>query len=293
VVAYGAAFFMDDEGTLYALDAHTGALSWTWRTDDPGWSTAWVGIAGDVVLQGIQENEVVHAGGRTDGVHPWTLHDRWYPTVVDDQRVVVGGDTVRAVELATRAARWSARVPIGTLGARPASGDGLVVVTGGFEGNHSHGGAIAVDLATGAVRWTRSDEWRAHGVQEKLYVTVHPAHAALADGLVWLNRDLSTDRQTCELVALDPVSGEVRSAVEFEATIAATPLLAGGVLHVATDDGQLHGVDGSLLWSVSVDDGEVDWPAYEGDEYSQRETPFVLVDGVAYVRNGNSVSALT
>jgi hypothetical protein len=46
---------------------------------------------------------------------------------------------------------------------------------------------------------------------------------------------------------------------------------------------------------VSVDIGElraVDRPDFEGDEFHQRETPFTLVDGVAYVRNGASVSAL-
>lgn len=333
VVANGSAFVTADDGTLYALDAHTGDVSWAWRTDDPGWSAAWVGVAGDVVLQGVQENEVVHALGRTDGVHRWTLDDVWYPVVVDDLLVVVG-DAVRAVDLATRAERWSVRMPFGPLGARPAIGDGLVVVTGGFEGNHSHGGAVAIDLVTGAVRWTRADERRAHGVQENLYVTVHPAHAALSDGLVWLNRDISSDRPACELVALDlatgadrrvhtpvdddflegsvvigtdvlychsdsrlfgvdAVTGEVRSAVEFDATITATPLLAGGLLHVATDDGRLHGVDGgTVVWSAPVGDGEVDWPEHGGDEYSQRETPFMLVDGVAYVRDRNSVSAL-
>ncbi len=341
VVADGAAFFMDDDGTLYALDARTGDVAWTWRSDDPCYSTAWVGVAGDVVLIERQENEVVHAVGRTDGVHRWTLEDVWYPVaslgdkstvagVVDGLLVVVGTDYVRAVDLASRTERWTARTSFGLLGARPAVDAGLLVDTGGFEGNHSHGGVAAIDLATGAVRWARADEERAHAVH-KVYVTVHPAHAAVADGLVWVNRDLSSDRSASELVALDlatgadrrvhdfdhflmgsvvigpdllychtdsrlmgvdPVSGEVRSAVEFDATITATPLLAGGLLHVATDDGQLHTVDGTAVRSTTVDDGEVDWPDYDGDEYSQRETPFVLADGVAYVRNGNTVSAV-
>jgi outer membrane protein assembly factor BamB len=191
----------------------------------------------------------------------------------------------------------------------------------------------AVDLATGAVRWSREQE-----NYDDVTVYVHPTHAAVDDGTVWINRDRSVDTTRSELVALDlatgadrwvhvpdlgtdeylqgspvvgpalvychtetrvlgvdPVARQTRFAVRFQATVTATPLLAGGVLHVATDDGHLHGVDGAhgaVLWSAAVDDGEVDWAEYQGEEYSQRETPFVLADGVAYVRNRNSVSAL-
>jgi outer membrane protein assembly factor BamB len=336
VVADGTVYLMDDDGTSYALDARTGDVTWTWAGGDPCYSAAWVGVTGDLVLVGRYENEVVHAVGRSDGRWRWTLDGVEYPAVVGDLLIVVETGEVRAVDLASRSQRWTARVAFGLLEARPAASGGLLVVTGGFEGNHTHGGVAAIDLATGVVRWSREREQDPDDVTRS--VTVNPAHAAVADGTVWITRDRWDDTPSSELAALDlatgadrqvyapgvgageflmgsvvagpdlvycptesrvlavdPASGATRFAVAFDATVSATPLLAGGVLHLATDDGNLHGVDaadGSVVWTTTVDDGDVDWPEYEAAEYTQRETPFTLADGVAYVRNGRTVSAL-
>jgi outer membrane protein assembly factor BamB len=328
VVADGAVFFADDDGTLYALDAATGAVRWTWGADDPDAPRSPVEPAGDLVL--VESNEVLHAVGRADGVHRWSLDGVIYPVVAGDLLVDVDG--LSAVDLVTGEERWTFTPGFGVLNARPAVADGVLVVTGGFEGNHTHGGVAAVDLATGEPRWSRGEEREGRN-----RLTVSPVHAAVVDATVWVVRDRRRDGRTSSelaaldaatgadrrvyepplapddylmgsvvvgpdlvychtasrLVAVDPRAGGLRFAVGFDAPVTATPLLAGGVLHTATDDGRLHGVDatdGTVLFTTDI--GDVDWPEYEGDEFRQRESPFTLAGGVAYVRDGATVSAL-
>ncbi len=163
--------------------------------------------------------------------------------------------------------------------------------------------------------------------------TIGPYHAVVAHGLVWtLDLRMHQDTGGCELTAVDPRTGERRRALPvadvFDAPvfgpelaycrsggrvdaldpvagtlrwsrdltkpIVGTPLLAGGVLHLATEGGGLHALyagTGDVVWNLTLDE-PTEWSAEFLGEYNETETPFTIADGAVYARGDDAVLVL-
>ncbi|MGK5674523.1 PQQ-binding-like beta-propeller repeat protein [Micromonospora sp. URMC 106] len=343
-IADGVAYFSDASGTVYAVDAETGLLGWRWQEDDPIGAAAPVAVSDELVI--VEYEEVGFAIDRATGKLRWTLDPMERPFIVDDLLVTVSIDGIRAYQLDTREVRWEAAVSspdFGLLEGRPAVADGLILVTGGFEGNHSHGGLAAVDQKTGRVVWEIGSEYAPcpHGYPGgKEWVTIDPYHAAVARSLVWVPTSRWHDEATSEfaayevrtgrehwrlappwagkgeavsgalvvsadllycqydrtrLDAVDPATESRRFSYHVEHPITGTPVLAGGILHVATEDGALTAIDattGTLIWTTTADAEETDWAEYEFNEYREQAPQFTLFDDGIYLRRRNTVIAL-
>jgi outer membrane protein assembly factor BamB len=94
--------------------------------------------------------------------------------------------------------------------------------------------------------------------------------------------------------ALDATSGRLRWSRDVGAPVVGTPLLAGGVLHLATGGGQLHALDagtGEPRWDLTVDE-PTSWSAEFPGEYAEVAAPLTLADGVLYAATDTGVLAL-
>ncbi len=166
--------------------------------------------------------------------------------------------------------------------------------------------------------------------EDALFIT--PFHVAVAGDTVWTTRrrDHPSDSHvTHDLVGFDaesgaeraslPVDGYVMGAVatdgetlyvptgtrlvaagaaRWTASIASqpvgAPIVAGGVVHLATEDGSLHAFDaatGSARWTVTLD-AQTGWADRPTDEYFEPVTPFTLAGGLLYVNTDSAVVAL-
>jgi outer membrane protein assembly factor BamB len=131
-------------------------------------------------------------------------------------------------------------------------------------------------------------------------------HRALVEG--WLDADEFIDgapifgpewaycRSESRVDALDLATGVIQWTQRLAAPIVGTPLLAGGTLHLATDNGCMHAIDattGDLQWSLTLDEPTGWSMAFSGEgEYDEIETPFTLANGTLFARVHNAVLAL-
>ncbi len=166
--------------------------------------------------------------------------------------------------------------------------DGLTV--GPFHAVVAHGLVWTVDLHmhedTGACELTGYDP--VTGEKRRALL------AADADGAPAFGPDLAYTRAGGRVDALDPVTGTVRWTRDLTDLIVGTPLLAGGVLHVATEGGGLHALDaatGDVLWNLTLDE-PTEWSAEFVGEYDETETPFTITGGALYARGDDAVLVL-
>ncbi len=163
-------------------------------------------------------------------------------------------------------------------------------------------------------------------------LTIGPFHAVVAHGLVWtIDLRMHQDNGGCELTGVDPRNGEQRRALsaadadgspvfgpelaycraggrvdaldpagtvrwsrDLMEPIVGTPLLAGGVLHLATEGGGLHALDagtGDVAWQLTLDE-PTEWSAEFIGEYNETETPFTIADGAIFARSDDAVLVL-
>ncbi|MEV0232677.1 PQQ-binding-like beta-propeller repeat protein [Nonomuraea sp. NPDC050786] len=112
--------------------------------------------------------------------------------------------------------------------------------------------------------------------------------------------DLAYCRTDKRIDALDLATGTVQWTRYLDASMVGAPLLAGNILHLATENGGLQALDagtGDLRWSIALDEAatwSADFPADAGEEigYEEIATPLVLIDGSLFARTDNAVLLL-
>ena len=201
VIADGRVFLGSDAGQLTARDLDTGTQLWAFQTGESLRGSP--AVAGGLVFTGGGLDGGIHALDAATGQPRWqvptpgryTVYTT--PTVVDNVVYAATGptqdreDTVFALDAATGRQLWATDVGTSVF-AGPAVGDGLVIV-----GNADGGQLIALDAATGAVRWihTREDDYFIGG-------------ASIVDGTVYI---ATTDGDGGgSMLALDAASGALR-----------------------------------------------------------------------------------
>lgn len=247
------------DGTLYALDAGTGTFRWSARVGDGGLVATGgfpVAVAGAVVYvdaHGISAFDAatghprwVTSTGTSPAVDP-ALSSYSMP-VVSDGTVFVGGDdgAVYALDAATGAVRWSsATFAVGGSAGGASLVPGLgptssVTVAGGVVYAAGRDGVLhALDVATGAVRWTAPIG----------AVNAFGSAPLVVDGTVYVQSDDA-------LHAFDAVTGARRwtgDLVGGGLFSFVPPVPNGGSLFVVGGDALLHEVDartGATLWTA-------------------------------------------
>lgn len=201
VIAGGRVFLGSDAGRLAAYDAGSGERLWAVQAGDALRGTP--AVAGDLVVTGGGLDGGLLALDAATGEQRWAvptpgrLTVYTAPSVVDGVVYAATGpsqdreDTVFALDAATGEQLWATDVGTSVF-AGPAVGEGLAIV-----GNADDGELIALDAATGAVRWTltRTDDYFIGG-------------ASIVDGTVFIP---TTDGDGGgSLLAVDAATGTLR-----------------------------------------------------------------------------------
>jgi outer membrane protein assembly factor BamB len=244
------AFFGTRDGWLHAVRAD-GTIAWELR------STGGFGVPlvqGDTVYAGSSDGRL-YAVAVATGTPRWTYEARedlsTRPALADGLVLVQSlQDTVFAVDAATGAWRWHHR--------REQKGEGLTIfgaasvqVNGGTAyAAFSDGFAIALDVKTGAQRWSRR---------------VAPAGTHLdVDGLAVDGERLYAAAFSGAVLALDARSGETLWSVEAPG---ATRLALAGGLVVAVTSASVVGLsptDGGAIWTTPLGGSPSGAPAVAG-----------------------------
>ena len=269
-VADGRLYVALNFGVLVALDATNGQQIWSQSFE--GTASGAPTVSGGIVYLTVSDDRG-WAVSAEDGRQLWQLiaspdvnnaFGAPAPAVSDDLAIFAfGSGEVQAVFRRGGLRRWEASVA----GVRPGTALGVVVdVTGApvIQGNTVYvgnltGRTVALDLNTGDRRWT-ADE----GAVSRILV---------AGGSVFIISDLN------DLVRLDASDGSTIWSVDLprftrerprrRAAVFAHhgPALAGGLIHVASDDGLIRSFDpasGALQSSVEVPGGATSAPVIAG-----------------------------
>ncbi|TDD64393.1 hypothetical protein E1293_41560 [Actinomadura darangshiensis] len=264
LLAGDALVVADMAGTVYAFDAGTGEVRWRVpaeeddeellvQDEDGEWLdpiTMAVAVWRDRVFVAEIEDGHFEYDENADGevrVHDLatgtlveTLPGGGYPAVVGDTLLLYGlNDGVRAFGLPDLTPCWHAKEAGGRVQTVPAVGPGgAVYLTGGFEGNRTHGGVMRVDPLTGDATGFDTDE---EDLAEPAGWDVSKAvHAAVAEGLVWLpvDRWRSGEEPPFDgaITGRDPLDGAVRWIHRLPETPAGAVAVADGTLFVALNE---------------------------------------------------------
>jgi outer membrane protein assembly factor BamB len=243
-IAGGTVFVPTVSSHLVALAADDGRRLWMHRaaaipTIPLGLGTP--AVEGEVVVAGFPSGELL-ALRTTDGRVLWSeslaaagsiaLSDiagvRARPAVAYGRVVAVGmGGLTICVDLRAGRRLWEQEAG-GTEGAWMA-GDWV------FMSNDA-GQVSALERESGVVRWTTSLRPPARGNRPPDPIGL--SSPVLAGGRLLVGTSLS------ELVSLDPASGEVGSRLPLPAALGMQPIVTGGLMIAATDDGTLVALSG-------------------------------------------------
>ena len=248
------------EGTVYALEAATGRIDWTFETAGPVHSSP--ALAGNKLYVGSDDGSIyaldVHdgtmlsafdAGGRV----------RSSPSVLDDsdgiRRVYIGDEggslTVLGPNLITAA--WAHEAD-GEIYASPALEEDMFYY-GAVDQNFYGVGRRAPGAPSGSEQWAHSDT--GHHILST---------AAIAGETAYVGS------QNFRVYAYDTQDGEVQWKFPTEGAVFSSPAVHDGVVYVGSNDGNLYAIDsdtGDELWQYPTDD----WV---------RSSPAVR-DGIVYV----------
>jgi len=274
-VVGGVVYTGSPNGTVYALDATTGARRWSFATAN--WVNAVPAVVGGVVYVGSNDGWVYALDAAT-GARRWSFATgdavESSPTVFGGV-VYVGSDdgNLYALDAATGARRWSFATG-GWPFAAPAVADGMVYV--GVDLATSKGAVIGLDAATGTKRWsvsTPSDVYYAPVASGGIvYVTSTTAVYALngaGGGSVWTftpgmamfdspavaGGSVYISSYLGDVYALDASTGAQRwHVVPVPQAHMYPPTVAGAVVYVPSANGPLYALDagtGARLWTYS------------------------------------------
>lgn len=223
------------DGFLYAIDAGSGEVRWSFRTGGRIRSAPAVheGVAYIGSCDGI-----VYGVSLEDGTEVWRFTTRGHeldaaqfgfdrthiyssPTIADGTLYIGSRDaSLYAIDLETREARWTFEQGTAWVMASPAVADGRV-----FSSRSSGGTINAVDVATGALLWTITTGGL---VYSSPIVVGQTVYIGSEDGGIY---------------ALDVATGEARWVYRTESSVFSTPTLLDGRLYIGSDDGYLYALE--------------------------------------------------
>jgi outer membrane protein assembly factor BamB len=240
LVVAGLVVVGDSSGAVHALDAASGAKRWSTQTDGAIDGAA-AGV-GDLVLTATEAGTAYALDARTGAV-AWktTLPAGVTRSVTASAGTVFVGakGMLVALRLSDGSILWQA--PVATTGdcGTPTVADGLVFDSTGLDGTDPAAkGVVALDAATGAVRWRYASP-----TQRQAYTP------GVRDGRAFVVAEDGT------VVALDAATGAVVWTTKTGAVNEALPALAGGLVYVPTNGHTLVTLDaatGAMGWQAPI-----------------------------------------
>lgn len=282
-VESGVVYVSQGFGILAALDASTGAVRWSQKLDATGSGTPTV--SGDLVYL-TAGDDTGWAVNKSDGTVAWQIGASKNiqnvlgapaPAVTKDLAIFAfGSGEVQAVFRRGGVGRWDAT----TLGRRTGRALSFVAdVTSGpvvsgdtvYVGNQS-GRLMALNLASGARKWAAkegvsgpvwpiggsvfaltdlnelvrlnaSDGTRVWGIALPKFTATRPKRQSQVFahyGPVVAGGQVLVASNDGKLRSFDPQSGALRSEVEIPGGATTAPVIAGGTLYVVSAKGELH-----------------------------------------------------
>ncbi len=247
-VADGTVYFGSDDGKVYALDADTGNLRWSYPTTAGPVDSS---PAGPVDSSPAVADGTVYFGGGDSTVYALdadTGNLRWsYPTkgpvdsspAVADGTVYFGSDDrdprsgdakVYALDADTGNLRWS-YLTKESVNSSPAVADGTVYI------GSDNDTVYALNATTGHLRWS---------YQSRAPVRSSPA---VADGTVYIGSDDGT------VYALNATTGQPRWSYPTGADVVPGPAVADGTVYIGSDNDTVYALNattGHLRWSYQT-----------------------------------------
>ncbi len=251
VIGGGLVFAASDDGVLAAVDIANGTTRWSVNLDGTPTTPA---LAGGNVIVGSSGGSVLAFDARS-GSPAWSAtfadQSRGAPAVTPSGTIVSAADgTVLLVDPGTGRAIWRSRLD-GRITRSPAvAGDTVVVPV--------DSGLAALDLATGAVRWTTS-----------IAGTGGAGSPSVADGRAYAAMAIRGDPSDFGVAGVDMASGTVdwRYASPNRATVY-TPALADGRAFAVEEGGLVVALDagtGDVAWTRDLGEVLEALPAIAGD----------------------------
>ncbi|MFI0418909.1 PQQ-binding-like beta-propeller repeat protein [Spongiactinospora sp. 9N601] len=240
VVARGVVHATSDDGTVYALDATTGAERWRFRMGD---GSARFQVPADGTMFAASDKRLVALDAAT-GRKRWSREmEVSTAPVVSQGRLYIWttftdapNAELVALDAATGRRLWTFRPP-GDFAAPAPVVAGAAVHVGDVNGM-----LYALDPRTGARRWRSPVGGR--------YDTVHLARTG---DMVYAASESGDVR------ALDAASGKVRWSSQVHGTVDFRPVVTGGIVYLANRFGATYALDtrsGKRLWSFPAVGGE-------------------------------------
>lgn len=221
-----------DDGSVYAIDARSGAVAWSAHTGGPVRSSPLA--LDDAVVVGSDDGIVrslALADGSTRWATPLGFEIVSSPRIAGDL-VLVGADHLYALDSSTGARRWTAD------GTGPIVSSPAVVGTTAVVGSEDHT-IYGVDTGDGTVRWRLRT---GAAVQSSPVIAGDLVVVGGGDG---------------NLYAIDHTSGSLRWSVDLGAAVKSSPTIAGDLVVVGTDAGSVVArrlSDGAAAWATRTAD---------------------------------------
>jgi outer membrane protein assembly factor BamB len=231
-VADGMVFIGSNDGKVYALNASTGALAWTYTTNDAVFSSP--AVADGMVFVGSDDGKV-YALNETTGNRVWSYTTGTYvlssPAVADGM-VFVGSENykVYALNETTGNQVWSYTTD-NYVESSPAVADGMVFV------GSDDGKVYALNETTGNQVWS---------YRTGSFVRSSPC---VADGMVFIG---SNDGK---VYALNASTGALAWTYTTNDAVFSSPAVADGMVFVGSDDGKVYALNettGNRVWSYTT-----------------------------------------
>jgi serine/threonine-protein kinase len=244
---------------LFALDASTGAVVWSYPVDR-GLVDASPAVDGGLVFATSQDS--LFALDAATGELRWS---RSFRIPIDSNPAVSGAmlyfaseETVFAVHPDSGLVKWSRPLTRDDIHSTPAVAGGRVYVSAG-----GRRGVVAIDAATGTVDWSAALPMSSG------------SSPAVVNGMVYVG---DTDAQ---VYALDASTGAVRWTFKTGGFVRSSPAVADGTVFVGSDDG--------YLYALKASNGAERW-AYPTSN-ALRSAPAVA-NGVVYFGSADGIHAL-
>jgi outer membrane protein assembly factor BamB len=252
VVASGAVYVGSVDGSLYALNASSGALLWSFAAGASIEQSP--AVANGVVYVG-SNGDNVYALNASSGALLWSYDTGGQvnssPAVADGVVYVGSNDSLFALSAVTGSLLWSfaTGAPINS---SPAVANGVVYV-GSFDDN-----LYALNAATGTLVWSAPT------------LSAVASSPAVANGRVYVGANDGILR------AFNAATGTFLWFFEANSPIESSPAVANGVVYVGSGDDNLYALNaatGTPLWSYTTGGAVGSSPA--------------VANGVVYVGSGD------
>lgn len=236
-IVNGVLYIASDDSHLYAIDADTGSVGWSFSTGESRFSSH--AVVDDTVF--AQSGLVLYALDAASGTEKWQLQTGSIISPVVANGIVYAGGTsyygttIYAIDALTGSELWTFDIASNVADA-PAVVDGVVYAGSDSHSGGKNGNLYALDALSGSEIWRFSPG---------LYSVESPA---VVEGVVYFGSGDSN------LYALEAASGSEIWRLTTGGPIRSLPAVVNGIAYICSSDDNLYAVDtetGIEVWTFT------------------------------------------